>query len=471
MLAGRPPQVRLGAGAIVLAVIVTSLLTQTAASSNAVVRRPSAEIQLRPAVGPPTSATHLSGAGFGSGEQVDVTFDSVHVRTVTTDAGGAFAGRFRIPADAAPGDHDVTATGGSSGFSARASFLVRANWRNFHFDHPNSGSNPYENVLDPSNVGGLTRQWVYSPGDLIYSSPAIADGMLFVGAWDGSLHALDAETGAPVWSYATPSPIDSSPAVGRGIVYVGSFHRLYAVDEATGSLRWSYPIGRADFASPTVAGGLVFIGGMGGTVYAVHAGSGSLAWTYRTGGHIESSPAVADGVVYVSSGNGKVYALDAATGTKLWAGSTQGLQYSSPAVVHGTVFIGSFGGIYAFDASTGRKLWRRWLGDSVQCSPAVAGGVVYTGNRGGEIFALDAANGHVRWKAATGGLEIFASPAVANGVVYVASKDGTAYAFDAATGTRAWQSEFGDSIVSSPAVVNGKLYFGQFHALVAYGLP
>jgi outer membrane protein assembly factor BamB len=43
-----------------------------------------------------------------------------------------------------------------------------------------------------------------------------------VGGTFGSVYALNARTGAKLWSYATGKPVQSSPAVANGVVYVGS---------------------------------------------------------------------------------------------------------------------------------------------------------------------------------------------------------------------------------------------------------
>jgi outer membrane protein assembly factor BamB len=55
----------------------------------------------------------------------------------------------------------------------------------------------------------------------VWSSPAIAGGLVYVGSCDDSVYALNANTGAIVWSYATGNAIFSSPAVSNGVVYVG----------------------------------------------------------------------------------------------------------------------------------------------------------------------------------------------------------------------------------------------------------
>ncbi len=72
----------------------------------------------------------------------------------------------------------------------------------------------------------------------MYSSPALADGVIFVGSNDGKLYAVDAETGATKWTFAATGRIASSPAVSGGVVYVESYDsQLYAIDAATGRRR------------------------------------------------------------------------------------------------------------------------------------------------------------------------------------------------------------------------------------------
>jgi serine/threonine-protein kinase len=56
----------------------------------------------------------------------------------------------------------------------------------------------------------------------VNSSPAVANGVVYVGSWDNDVYALNAKTGDLLWSYATGAGVDSSPAVANGVVYVGS---------------------------------------------------------------------------------------------------------------------------------------------------------------------------------------------------------------------------------------------------------
>jgi hypothetical protein len=128
-------------------------------------------ISLRPHHGPPTTRTEVHGTGFGPTEEVVITFDAKQVGAAATDGAGSFSTRVIVPGSAKPGRHRVTATGQPSGLSASARFIVRTDWRDFRRDRANSGFNPYENVIRPSNVNRLQAVWRHPTGNLIYASP------------------------------------------------------------------------------------------------------------------------------------------------------------------------------------------------------------------------------------------------------------------------------------------------------------
>src|SRR5271165_3750142 len=82
-----------------------------------------------------------------------------------------------------------------------AAWGQRNGWSEFH--RPDmTRYNPHEHVLNVNNVGNLHRKWSYKTGNVASSSPAVADGVVYVGV-DVSLSALNARTGAKLWSYPT----------------------------------------------------------------------------------------------------------------------------------------------------------------------------------------------------------------------------------------------------------------------------
>jgi outer membrane protein assembly factor BamB len=57
----------------------------------------------------------------------------------------------------------------------------------------------------------------------------VANGVVYVGSFDGKVYAFDASNGQQLWSGATGGPIDSSPTVANGVVYIGSSdYNVYA---------------------------------------------------------------------------------------------------------------------------------------------------------------------------------------------------------------------------------------------------
>lgn len=95
-------------------------------------------------------------------------------------------------------------------------------------------------------------------------------------------------------------------------------------------------------------------------------------------------------------------------------------------------------------------------------SPMIFESAVYFGSSDGNVYAVDANTGNLKWKFKTGDV-VHATPAIANGTVYVGSWDSNFYALDAATGKEKWRFKTGEDpdihnqvgIQSSAAVMDG----------------
>ena len=89
-------------------------------------------------------------------------------------------------------------------------------------------------AFNASGCGGNTScnaVWRTPTGNVVRSSPTVANGVVYVGSDDGAMYALDARTGSKLWSFSTGNvnQIFSSPAVVDGVLYFGSTdHHLYA---------------------------------------------------------------------------------------------------------------------------------------------------------------------------------------------------------------------------------------------------
>ena len=111
--------------------------------------------------------------------------------------------------------------------------------------------------------------WTVGLGQIITASLAIADGVVFAGAWDGKLYALDARNqGKKLWSFTVTSngQIYSTPVVAGGLVYTTGHelnseeNSLYALRVTDGSVVWSMkPPELLTYASVLVQDGVIYI--------------------------------------------------------------------------------------------------------------------------------------------------------------------------------------------------------------------
>jgi outer membrane protein assembly factor BamB len=315
-----------------------------------------------------------------------------------------------------------------------------------------------------------TTAWTYTTGGGITSSPAVADGKVFIGSDDWNVYALDAVTGAKLWNYATGGVVYSSPAYDNGVVYVGSNDtKVYALDATTGAKLWSFPTFWGVWASPAVDNGVVYISGMDGLVYAINADTGTLKWMSPwLNVSMSTSPTVSGGLVYVGGLDayykGNVTALNATNGAIVWNYQlSYGPYFSTAAVVDGVLYIGTTGyTVLALNAATGAFKWIYVTGGMVNTSPAVSNGIVYAGSGDGFVYALNASSGLLIWKYNTG-TGVYSSPIVAgNGAVYVGSDNQNMYALNAKTGAVIWTYATGGLLHGGSAVTDpGRmLYFG-----------
>jgi outer membrane protein assembly factor BamB len=224
------------------------------------------------------------------------------------------------------------------------------------------------------------------------SSPLVVNGVLYYGAWDGKVYALDLRTRKLRWATQTDTEIDSSAAYHRGTIFIGTNGgHVYALDARTGRIRWRassyshFPNGREYFyATPAVAYGRVFVGNTDGTLYAFGERSGDLLWAQRAGSYVYSAAAVWQRTVYVGSYDGNFYAFNAATGDLRWKFAAPSSIHGAPTVMDGLIYFSTCGtcghngsryakegrrGTFALDAATGKQVWSFFDG---RYSPLVA---------------------------------------------------------------------------------------------------
>lgn len=206
------------------------------------------------------------------------------------------------------------------------------------------------------DLGSGQRLWEVASGNenAFMGAPAYDEGILYT-TGGSLLLALDSESGKELWRVKNAEQF-LALAVANGLVYVGNWDgALYAFDQLTGEQRWKYQARAGEFwSAPAVSDAIVYVGNGDQFLYALNAHSGELIWSFKTAGRAVSEPLVADGVVYVSDsshefprGPRHLYALDALTGAELWVFETVSTFLPAPALGDGVIYITSTGEVIA----------------------------------------------------------------------------------------------------------------------------
>jgi outer membrane protein assembly factor BamB len=209
---------------------------------------------------------------------------------------------------------------------------------------------------------GATR-WTTSADVRCFTGVAVSRGRVFVvsrsipngsSVQTGEMRALDALTGATLWSRTTATTMDANPVAGDGLVLVDTQYAaqgLVAFDQQTGQIRWQ----RKDVlgygqATAVTANAVIVTSADGGAgtppaVRALMPSTGANLWSRSISNAVaDGDPVVANGLVYFgSTGDPRaVFAVRLDNGAQAaeiqLGGSGGGNSSVSPIVVAGTLF-------------------------------------------------------------------------------------------------------------------------------------
>ena len=196
--------------------------------------------------------------------------------------------------------------------------------------------------------------WKYSTEDRLHGTPGVADGTALCAGCDGLLHVVSLADGKAVRKISLGSVSGASAATLGGRAYIGTYDgTLVAVDYESGKPDWIFRDDEREFpilSSVALTPDTVYFGGRDKRVRSLDRKSGQQRWSFVTQGRIDSSPVLVGDRLFIGSSDGNLYALDAATGNLRWKYEAGAIS-ASPAVAHGHLVIGTEDGVlYAFGA-------------------------------------------------------------------------------------------------------------------------
>ncbi len=312
--------------------------------------------------------------------------------------------------------------------------------------------------------------WKFAAGEVVESSAAIVDGVVYVGCEDGILYALNLNDGSVRWKYTIDVPIRSSPTVADGAVYFGdddgTFH---AVRASNGKVLWKFKAGTQIISSANVARDRLVFGSYDGFLYCLRTADGSLIWKFETQGKVHGTPAIVDQKVMIAGCDGMLRVLSLSDGSSIAEVSLDGYSGASAAIVGTRAYAGTFENeVKGIDLEALRVDWT--YQHPVRSFPFLSSAaaterIVVIGGRDKMVHALDPATGRARWVFATQG-RVDGSPVIVGERVFVGSADGILYALDLETGAEEWRFEAGAGFYASPAIADGVLVIGTDDGMV-----
>jgi quinohemoprotein ethanol dehydrogenase len=298
--------------------------------------------------------------------------------------------------------------------------------------------------IDADNVKQLGLAWAYDL-DTAHrgqeSTPLVIDGVMYVTSAWSKVFALNAKTGAPLWTYdpkasgqagvnACCDVVNRGVAAWNGRVYLGTIDgRLVALDAASGMPVWDVPTvpagGRYTITgAPRIVKGMVLIGngggemGIRGYVTAYDAQTGKQIWRFYTvpgdpskpfeSPALEKAAKTWSGEWWKLGGGGPVWDSMAYDPTLnlIYIGIGNGSPWNRAKVRGDALYLSS---IVALHADTGEYAWHyqttpedQWDFDS--CSPLILAdlnmggktrGVVMQAPKNGFFYVLDRATGEL----------------------------------------------------------------------------
>lgn len=422
---------------------------------------------------------------------------------------------------------DVTAVNGvgTGPASAESAVVVPSGpsptgftWPEFH-NTPGLTGTSSDPTISTTDAAGLGVRWMAPIGSAL-DSPVVATNqtlgqvLAYAGDADGSFEAVNASTGALVWSDFFGSGITSSPLVDNGSVWMApqNGNRAYKLNAATGAIQCtvatigsvvSTPVGATPPGGvPTVYISATSTGDANGAVGAYNESNCAQEWAWSgfvtPGSNSNWSPlsygvdAAGTGLLVFGSDNpdSEVYALDASTGTMVWHYATYcpptedwdvgvGPNISPPGAngfADGVAYVeGKDGILYALDLTTGALVWSYNFGGNgpgnpvvtqadALSSPALSGTTLVFGDAFA-VYAVNAVTGQKLWVIGKTGV-VDSSPAIVGPagaqVVAFGSENGTFQVASLATGKVLYKYQTGNFIASSPADVNGTLMVASY---------
>ena len=269
---------------------------------------------------------------------------------------------------------------------------------------PAPAASPLVNVNEAARHG-LQRVW-FAQIDVDQARNRVAHwtlhkDYLFALTTAGTIHALDAETGATRWVARVGSPerLTVGPAANDVYLAVLNGSRLHVLDLRDGHLIWSRTVGSAPAAAPVLSGRYVYVALLNGRIEGHRLDNPATpVWFYQSEGRIFQAPTVADQLLSWTTDRGNLYAAHAETPGMIFRMETNEEFVASVAEFDTYLYAASLSGyLYCVEGLSGNERWRYATGFPIASTPAIVGEKAFVVSEAPALHAVDTKTGHSLW--------------------------------------------------------------------------
>ncbi len=255
------------------------------------------------------------------------------------------------------------------------------------------------------DVSDGTEIWRETLSSEILAPAAASSDVVVVQTADGTMHALESDSGETRWTFNTQDPPLSlrgtaSPVLRDGLAYAGFANGLLAaVDLDSGFPRWeerlTIPDGTSELkrindvdGRPLVLGQVIFAANHQGITQARRRSDGFMLWEKPN----PSFHALAEGLdlVFVVTDDDVVVAAQQESGNEAWIQEAfQNRLLTDPLAFHNYIVVGDDDGyLHVIAQSDGRHLGRYKMRSSIRSPMVEEDGVFYALSNKGQLEAL-----------------------------------------------------------------------------------
>jgi outer membrane protein assembly factor BamB len=307
-------------------------------------------------------------------------------------------------------------------------------------------------------------------GGAFESTPAIADGVVYVADMDGKLSALNLTDGKEIWHHKIDGGYIASPSVRGELLYIGDIDgKFYAFDRKSGQPRWTHQADAQIDSGANFWRENVLFGSQDANLYCLHAATGKEVWKFAIADQIRCMPTVVGDRSFVAGCDSQFHIIDLTQGNEVGAVPIEAPTGVTPAVLGDLVFFGTEAGtLLGVNWKEAKIVWKvedKVSAQPLRGSPAVQEGILVVGTRSRSVQAHNPATGDELWTVATK-QRVDSSPVIVGPRVFVGAADGRLYALDLKTGKELWQYQATGGFTGSPAVADGKLVIATDRGVV-----